>query len=203
MNTGRTQRQPTTGHALARLLLTGTLATLIASTASAQQAMDFEPLAGAATDISFMVGTWHVTEVIYPGEEREYVETSVRSCQWALAGTYVQCHIEGSARGRQRESLWMINQPGGPPNIEILGVFSNIAVKSIYRGQFLPDGSGIDMRNYEIEGDEFKAGTYQRLRFLSAEEFEWHIGIKNPGTADESVIGIERAVRVSATPQTR
>jgi hypothetical protein len=181
---------------VAAALLAGAMANPAAAQSGTTPFAQFEPTPDSAHDMSFWVGTWHITEVIYPGRDNEYVEVSVRTCDWSVNRTYVTCRIHGSARGRQRESLWLINQPE-EGHLEILGVFSNIPVKSLYRGEFLPDGSGLDMQNFEITEDALVAGTRQRLRFVSPDEFEWHIGIRNAGTPEETVIGIERAIRVT------
>lgn len=148
-------------------------------------------------NMEFLIGTWNVTEKIYPGTDREYIETSVRVCTSALMNTYVLCKTLASGRGRQREYWFLVNQPEGGTSIEFIGVGTNYSGKSLYRGEFLADGSGIDLRSYEMEQNALTAGTYQRLRFRSADEFEWTIGITNPGTPEESAIGIEHAVRVS------
>ena len=148
-------------------------------------------------DPSFLLGTWHVTETLFPGTEREYVETSVRTCERALRDTYVLCKTLASARGRQRETWFLVNQHDGDGSIEMLGVLTNIPGKTLYRGRFLDDGSGIDLRSFELGEESLTPGTHQRLRFTSADEFVWTLGIRDPGTPEESVIGIERAVRVS------
>jgi hypothetical protein len=173
---------------------------VVAPSVAAQNGQVVSGVAGSAADMSFLIGTWNVTETIYPGEEREYVEVSVRSCAWSVADTYTFCRNVASGRGRQRETWFFVDQPGGTPNIEMLGVYSNGTGKFVYRGQFLPDGSGIDLRNHEIGDTAVVAGTYQRLRFRGPDEFVWQIGITNPGTDSEGVIGIETAVRVSTQP---
>ena len=148
-------------------------------------------------DPSFLIGTWHITEVIYPGTDREYVEVTVRVCEQELLDLYVVCRMQSNGRGRKRESWFLVNQHAGEGSIEFVGVFTNVPYKTIYQGQFLADGSGIDLQSYQVREDAMTPGTFQTLRFLSEDEFEWRIGITNPGTPEESVIGIERAVRVS------
>lgn len=172
----------------------------VAADAVAQTPLDFEPAPESATDFSFLVGTWHTTEVIWPGRDNEYVEVSVRVCEWAIKDTYVLCKNHTSSPHGRRETLMMFNAPEGDGTIEMIGIFSNIPQKGIYRGTFLADGSGIDLRNYEIEGDRIIPGRFQRIRFVSPDEFEWHIGIENFNTPEETVIGVERAVRISSGP---
>ena len=137
--------------------------------------------------------------MIYPGTDREYVEVTVRVCDAELLDLYVVCRMKSSGASRQRESWFLVNQANGPGSIEFVGVFTNVPYKAVYQGRFLSDGSGIDFRQFRIEDGAMIPGTFQTLRFPSEDEFEWRIGITNPRTPEESVIGIERAVRVSRT----
>ncbi|MEM7417484.1 MAG: hypothetical protein AAF389_18485 [Gemmatimonadota bacterium] len=148
-------------------------------------------------DPSFLIGTWHVTETIYPGSEREYVEVTVRICSPELDGAYVVCRMQSAAEGRRRQSWFMVNQHDGPGSIEFVGIFTNVPYKTVYQGRFLDDGSGIDLLSHQLRPEGMTTGLPQTIRFLSEDEFEWRIAISNQGTPEESAIGIERAVRVS------
>jgi hypothetical protein len=148
-------------------------------------------------DPSFLIGTWHVTETIYPGTEREYVEVSVRACGPELGGAYVVCRMESAAPGRRRESWFLVNQHDGPGSIEFVGILTNVPYKIVYQGAFLSDGSGIDLMSYQVRDGAMTEGLPQTIRFISNDEFEWRIAISDLGTPEESAIGVERAIRVS------
>jgi len=182
-----------------RVLLATLLSAGFAAGASAQAEDAFEPHPGAFTGVRSFIGVWHVTETLYGGTEREYVERSVRVCESAVDDTYVSCRTRATSEHGERAYQWLLNEPE-PGVIEWISVFSNYPGKGLLRGRILGDGSGIDMRAFEIGSEEIEPGSFQRIRFRSPDEFEWEVGLDNPDAAAGSGFAIERAVRVSREP---
>ena len=62
-------------------------------------------------DLDFLIGTWDVTETIFPGAEREYQETGIRTCKYYLNSAFIKCEAETtiSTSGRKRYYVYFIN----------------------------------------------------------------------------------------------
>jgi len=62
-----------------RILIT--VCTLIVSTTIDAQSIK---------DLDFLVGSWKVSEVVFPGSDREYIETGARVCGYYLGESYIK-----------------------------------------------------------------------------------------------------------------
>jgi len=168
----------------------------LACAARAQTAGGFEPVPGSFTGVQSFIGEWEVTETLYQGTDREYVERSRRVCEPAIRELYVICRTEASSPNGDREYWWLMNEPE-PGVIEWMSFFSNYPGKGLLRGEILADGAGINLQAFEIEGSTLAAGSHQRIRFRSPDEFEWLVGLDSWDAPASMAFGIERAVRVS------
>ncbi len=62
-------------------------------------------------DLDFMIGSWDITETIFPGTDREYQEKGVRTCSYYLGDQFIKCESETtiSKSGRKRYYAYFFN----------------------------------------------------------------------------------------------
>ena len=66
--------------------------------------------AQSVQDLDFLIGSWEVRETIYPGTDKEYIESGERTCEYFLE-TFIKCQAKTVVEksGRKREYAYFIN----------------------------------------------------------------------------------------------
>lgn len=82
--------------------------------------------------LEFLLGTWKVSEVIYPGTDKEFVETGTRTCSYFVADTYIQCKTESTNKYRDRTYVMMINYEEEYEKYIVTTSFSDHDFQGIY-----------------------------------------------------------------------
>ncbi|WP_411030678.1 hypothetical protein [Spongiimicrobium sp. 3-5] len=62
-------------------------------------------------DLDFLIGSWEVTETVFPGTEKEYEEKGTRNCEYYLNGSFIKCESSTvvSKSGKERKYVYLIN----------------------------------------------------------------------------------------------
>ena len=62
-------------------------------------------------DLDFLIGKWEVNETIYPGTEKEYTESGVRTCEYYLDDSFIKCEASTVVNhsGKKRTYAYYIN----------------------------------------------------------------------------------------------
>ena len=68
-------------------------------------------LAQSINDLDFLIGEWEVHETIYPGTEKEYTESGIRTCSYYLNKKFIKCDARTmvSKNGKERWYAYIIN----------------------------------------------------------------------------------------------
>lgn len=76
-------------------------------------------------DLDFLVGTWDVSEVVYPGSDREYVETGKRVCGYYLGDSYIKCETNGIRKGKERSYTFLFNYEKSEDRFRLIKLHSD------------------------------------------------------------------------------
>lgn len=76
-------------------------------------------------DLDFLIGTWNLHEVTYPGTPGEYIETGKRQCEYAVLGSYIKCETTAIRHGKERTYVFLINYLGEPGKFQMAAMFSD------------------------------------------------------------------------------
>ncbi len=76
-------------------------------------------------DLDFLVGKWEVSEIVYAGTDREYIETGDRECSYYLDGSYIKCETQGVRKGRNRSYTFLINYDSEKKYFRLLSLSSD------------------------------------------------------------------------------
>lgn len=90
-------------------------------------------------DLDFLIGTWDVSEVVFPGTSREYVETGVRECAYYLNENYIKCETNGIRKGRKRQYTFLFNYRKDEKKFRLLKLSSDFPGQSIKSWEIKPD----------------------------------------------------------------
>ena len=60
-------------------------------------------------DLGFLIGKWEVSEIVYAGTDKEYIETGSRECAYYMDGSWIKCETMGKRHGRDRSYTFLIN----------------------------------------------------------------------------------------------
>ncbi|MEQ8715880.1 MAG: hypothetical protein RIC80_22900 [Cyclobacteriaceae bacterium] len=82
-------------------IMTMTLALVASFTLNAQD----------INDLDFLIGSWEVTETLYPGTDRTWQENGTRTCEYWLDGQFIKCEsvTVDSRNGNQRTYAYFFN----------------------------------------------------------------------------------------------
>jgi len=80
-----------------------------------------------------LLGVWDTRDVYYPAAGDSSIETGVRTCEFVMNDTYIQCETRASrAGGRERTYRFMINYNRNTARFEMLSLWSNVPHKAVY-----------------------------------------------------------------------
>lgn len=65
--------------------------------------------AQSVKDLDFLIGKWEVSEIVYAGTDKEYIETGSRECAYHMDGSWIKCETMGKRHGRDRSYTFLIN----------------------------------------------------------------------------------------------
>ncbi len=62
-------------------------------------------------DLDFLIGSWEITETLYPGTDRTWQENGTRTCEYWLDGQFIKCEsvTVDSRNGNQRTYAYLFN----------------------------------------------------------------------------------------------
>jgi hypothetical protein len=89
--------------------------------------------------LEFLVGTWDLEEVVFPGTEREYIETGVRECAYYLDSAYIKCDSRAIRKGRDRGYSFLFNYVESENQFRLIKLWS--------------DHSGYSIKSWKINAD--------------------------------------------------
>ncbi len=84
-----------------------------------------QPTPEPIKQLDFLIGTWNLHEVTYPGQSNEYVETGTRTCAYALNGSYIQCETKAIRKGKERVYLFLINYLKQENRYQLISLYSD------------------------------------------------------------------------------
>jgi hypothetical protein len=83
-------------------------------------------------DLKFLIGTWEVNEVIYPGTEKEFTESGTRTCAYFVDSTYIQCITNATNKYRERTYVMMFNYAKKYNKYIVTSLFSDHSFQGVY-----------------------------------------------------------------------
>ena len=83
-------------------------------------------------NLDFLIGTWDVSEVIYPGSENEYIEAGTRTCGYDVDGTYIKCVTKAKSKYGERSLFMFFNYHKEYNKYIVTTLFSNLSFQGKY-----------------------------------------------------------------------
>lgn len=146
--------------------------------------------------LDFLIGTWELHEVTYPGQPNEYVETGKRTCAYVLNGRYVQCETKAIRKGKERSYFFLINYLRQENRYQMVSMYSDYdqqgrqavvldSARSLLQITVIPGG----FRNDFI--------TRSTLSFANPDKLVWEGWTSSTtGTKDWLPLFVETATRI-------
>lgn len=83
-------------------------------------------------NLEFLIGTWDVSEVIYPGSDKEYIEAGTRTCEYDVDGTYIKCVTNAKSKYGERSLFMFFNYDNDFNKYIVTTLFSNLSFQGKY-----------------------------------------------------------------------
>ncbi len=118
-------------------------------------------------DLNFLVGKWEVSEIVYAGTDKEYIETGSRECGYYLDGSYIKCETQGLRKGRDRWYTFLINYDSNEKYYRILSLSSDYPEVGMSAWEI--DSSAQIIKGRSLQG----YGSIHRLDFRDRDKIIW------------------------------
>ncbi len=122
-------------------------------------------------DLDFLIGKWEVSEVVYPGTDKEYIEKGTRTCEYILQDTYIQCTTNGNRHGKDRSYQWSINFDKKTKHFIYTSTWSDYDFRGTYEIRLNAEKSELKVIPvYEPGEDAFSRST---INFADKDHLIW------------------------------